>query len=113
MKLLQIILPHQPDEPVAGIAPDDRAHGVERVAGMQFPLDRTRPDRRTPRHLIRRGEPRGKGGHVAGPVLQRVSGRHQPPDFVEVERADRVQRDAAVAAMGGIERPAEQADLHP
>ena len=43
-------------------------------------------------------------------VLQGVLRRDEPPDPVEIEALQRIERHGAVAAMGRIERAAEQAD---
>ena len=49
----------------------------------------------------------------AARVLQRIAGRHQPPDAVELEPLQRQQAGAEVRFVGRIERAAEQADAHP
>ena len=43
-------------------------------------------------------------------VLQRIAGRHQPPDAVEVEPLHREQAGGAMRRVRRIERAAEQAD---
>ena len=44
-----------------------------------------------------------------GIVLERVAGRHQPPDPVELEPAQCRQARQAMSVMGGIEAAAEEA----
>src|SRR5439155_19986410 len=44
-------------------------------------------------------------------VLQRIAGRHHPPDAVEAEAAHGQQAGGAMRRMWRIERAAEQADL--
>src|SRR3546814_15144785 len=41
--------------------------------------------------------------------LQGIAGRHEPPQFAQVQRVDRIQADRTMPAMRGIEAPAEEA----
>src|SRR3546814_19174231 len=60
------------------------------------------------RHAPRRSEARGKRRH-ARLRLQGIARRHEPPQFAQVQRVDRIQADRTVPAMRGIEAPAEEA----
>ena len=86
-------------------------------------LDRFRLDGRT---AILTGVGPGVGEHVAKAYaelganvvisarspdrLERIAGRNQPPQFVEVQRPHRGEARPAMSAMGGIERAAEETD---
>src|SRR5581483_7572003 len=45
-------------------------------------------------------------------VLERIAGRDQPPDAVELQALDREQADGAVSEMRRVEGAAEQPDTH-
>src|SRR5207253_1119321 len=45
-------------------------------------------------------------------ILQRVTGRHQPPYAVELQPLDRKPADRAMRFMWRVERAAEQTDPH-
>jgi hypothetical protein len=62
-----------------------------------------------PNERPRRSHAAPLGCHVRR-GLERVLRRHQPPDLVEPESPQRFEAQMHVAGMGGIERPAEQAD---
>lgn len=109
MELRQIVRPHQPDEAVIRIEPGQPGERIGGIAGLQFLLDGGRPDRRMPRHRPRGGEPGLEWRH-ARLVLQRIAGRDHPPYFVEIQRAQGVQRQPPVPAMRRIERAAEKTD---
>jgi hypothetical protein len=49
---------------------------------------------------------------VASGVLERVAGRHQPPDAIELEPLQRQQTGGQMRQMRRIEGAAEQPDPH-
>src|SRR3546814_8727760 len=63
---------------------------IDGIARAELGLDSGRADRRTPRHPLGRGEAGGQRRHALR-GLQRIAGRDEPPQFVEVERVDGVQ----------------------
>src|SRR5204863_9301722 len=109
-ELREVVATHQPDE--AG-ARETAAQGLQRVGGIggtEFRLNAGDDD--APilgRDLAGLRQALGKGGH-AGDRLQRILRLDQPPNPVEAEPLQREAADMEVAAMGRVERPAEQAD---
>src|SRR5690242_5773594 len=107
----EVVGAHDPDEGDAGAAALQPADGVIGVARADGSLDAGDDDA-------------GMGGDAPGGahpalergqgvvVLERVAGRHQPPDAIEAEAAQGGQRGAAMALMRRVEAAAEQADRH-
>ena len=110
MELGEIIRPHNPDKSVLWIASDQLFDRIDRVSRAQFAFDRCRPNAGTAGHFPRRRKPRLKWRHVLGALFQGISGRHQPPDLVQIQRFERKPAYAAMSAMGRIKRAAEKTD---
>jgi hypothetical protein len=109
MELRQIVRPHQPQEPDMGIALLQPRDCVDGVNGAQPLFDCADPDRRAPRHRARRCQAGIERRH-ARPGFEWVLRAHQPPDLVEPEPPQRFEGEMAMAAMGRVERSAEQPD---
>lgn len=109
MELGQIVRAHQPDEAVVGVESRQFGERIGSVPRLHPLLDRGNADRRMPRHRPGGGHARLERRH-ADLVLQRIAGRDHPPHFVQIERANRVQRQPPMPAMRRIERPAEKTD---
>jgi len=111
--LRQIVGTHQPDEaklrkPLLQLS--------QRIGGKARCKPRFEIGRLDPR-MVRgqgsgRGETVGQGGHALY-RLQRVLGRDEPPDLVEIEGAQRLETDMEVAAMRRVEGAADKADAPP
>jgi len=111
-ELREIVGTHQPDEASPRKAAFQRAQRVGGVTRAQPRLDIGNPDA-----LVaddRRGgcDAVGERRHAVD-RLQRILRRDEPPDLVELEMAQRLAADVQVAAMGRVERAAEQADTSP
>src|SRR5579872_2167946 len=107
--LRQIVRAHQPDESGARKA---RLQGPQRVTreGRTEPaFDVQDTDARVADRGACVGQPPRRRRHVFG-RLERILRRHQPPHLVEPEPPQRLKAQLYVAAMGRIERAAEQAD---
>lgn len=109
MELREIVRAHQPDEAVIRIEPGQFGERVGGVARLHPLLDRGGADRCMPRHRPRRGHARLERRH-AGLVLQRIAGRDHPPHFVEIERAQGMQRQPPMPSMRRIERASQKSD---
>ena len=109
MKLRQIVRAHQPDKAKSRIAAPQLRQRVDRKSRAHIGLDRTDPDRRPPRHHFGSGHACRQPGHPLH-RFQHIAGRHQPPHFIQPQRCQRVQADAAVRAMRRVEAAAEQTD---
>lgn len=109
MELRQIVRAHQPDEAVIRIEPRQLGERVGGIAGLHPLLDRGGTDRRMPRHRPRRCHARLERRH-AGLVLERIAGRDHPPHFVQIERAQGMERQPPMPAMRRIERAPEKSD---
>ena len=109
MELREIIAAHQPDEAHFGIAPAQRPQGIDGEHRAQFALDRGGPDRCAPGLPAGRGEPHREGRH-AGCGFERIARRNQPPHLIQPKGLAREQADPAMAAVRGIEAPAEKPD---
>src|SRR3546814_2645911 len=83
---------------------------MDGIARAELGLDSGRADRRTPRHPLGRGEAGGQRRHALR-GLQRIAGRDEPPQFVEVERVDGVQADRPMPAMRSEEHTSELQSL--
>ena len=81
---------------------------VNRVPSLRLEVERV--DWRAPRHRLGRGQAGFQRRHVGSAGLERISGRHQPPQFVEPKRVDRRQAEPAMAAVGRVEASAKEAD---
>src|SRR5919112_2438830 len=93
-----------------GVAALQFADRIHCEAGAGALLEVTHPDRRASRHPLRRREPRGERCHILCAFLQRIAGRYEPPHLVEAERPQRLEADAPVSPVSGIERAAEETD---
>src|SRR5260221_13277835 len=87
----------------------DRTRGV---AGAEPRLDVGDLDARILRQRRGRGEALGERRHAAH-RLQWVLRRDQPPHLIEREPSQRLAADMEMAAMGRIERAAEEPDAAP
>ena len=109
VKLRQIVAPHQPHELHLGVAPAQRAQGIERVARAQFALDRGGHDSRAAGLLPGRSQPRRQRRHP-GFGLKRVTRRDQPPHRIEVQGFKCPEANTSVPAMRRVETAAEEPD---
>jgi len=100
---------HQPDEAVLWVSVGERPERVDGVAGACLAFEVRHADRCPLRYFLRGDEARLERSHVRA-LLERVAGRHQPPQFVEAERLDRRQAELAVPLVRGVERSAEKSD---
>jgi hypothetical protein len=110
VKLGQVVRSHQPDEPPFGPAPDQRGKSIGGEPGAKFSLHHRYPDRGTAGLLCGRAEPGRQRRHPSG-RFQRISGGNQPPRLVQRQSANRLCRNAAVAAVGGVEAAPQQAGI--
>ena len=86
----------------------------DRVVGVARADDASRPvtSMRGWPASARAAAMRLRSGVQSARVLERIAGRHQPPDPVEAEPLHRQQAGGAMRLMRRIERAAEQADAH-
>ena len=92
-----------------GKAASEQLQAFGRIAAAEALLDIGDLDPGVAGHAPGGGETLGEGRH-AGDRLQRVLRAHHPPDLVEIQLAERLERDVEMAAMGGIEGAAQYAD---
>ena len=109
VKLCQVVGAHQPNEASIRKAAVKRSDSVHRIGTAQLTLDGGHPDRQTARYPLCGGEARRQRCHVLS-RFERVARRDEPPDLIEAEQPSSVQAHPAMAAMGRVERAAEQAD---
>src|ERR1700758_2687983 len=111
MELAKVVGAHDPNEIDAGRSapePPKRIIGKVRVdLRLDVAYDDPGPNVEPARGLHARLERREPGQR-----LQWISGRHQPPDAVELETAQRKPRDERMPLVRRIERPAEEANAH-
>lgn len=107
--LCEIVGAHQPDEVAVRKPSSKLGEGIGGVAGAEPGLEVCDGDPGVPHQGARTGEARLERGHALD-GLQRVLRRHQPPDFGQVQALQGLEADVQVAAVGGIERAAEQPD---
>jgi hypothetical protein len=105
----KIVDAHDPDEMHGWTATAQDANGVDRVAGADLRLDIGDVDARMPGTRPRRRDAGSERGQFPD-ILQRISGRHQPPDAVEAKPLHCEQADGTVRRMRRIERAAKQPD---
>jgi hypothetical protein len=108
--LLQVVGAHQPDESRRREAFLQGRQSIRRVTAAERGLDIRNPDMRMLRDGGGLRQPFRERRH-ARDRLQRVLRRDQPPDLVQVQMLQRQIADVQMAAMGRVERPAQQADL--
>ena len=109
-ELGEVIATHQPDETGARKAPAQRLQRVGGIGRAEFRLNACDDDAPVlGRDLAGLRQALGKGGHPDG-RLQRILRRDQPPDLVKAEPLQGEAADMEMAAMGRVERSAEQAD---
>src|SRR5260221_5828258 len=110
--LSEIVRAHQPNEMGAGKAALERGDRIRRVAGAEPRLDVGDLDARILRQRRGRGEALGERRHAAH-RLQRILRRDQPPDLIEREPSQRLAADMEMAAIGRVQRTAEEPDAAP
>src|SRR5216684_1278595 len=108
-ELREIVSAHQPDETGASEAALEDAQRVGGIARTQPRLDIGDLDARIVDDGCGGSDALDQRGHAAH-RLQRVLRRDEPPDLVEAEAAQRLAADMQMAAVGRVERAAEQAD---
>ena len=110
VELRQIVRPHQPDEPHAGIECPQPRQRLRGVAGAEPRLDVGDGDAGVDHHgLCLRQTQRQRCRALP---LQRVARADQPPDAVQPEPLQRLARDVDMARMGRVERPTQQPHHH-
>src|SRR5262249_6540440 len=112
MEATQIVGTHDPDETHARtVLPQirDGLVGIRR-ADLRFQIGDI--DARVVRERLGSDDAPGKRGKPAG-VFEWISGRHQPPDPVEIEPLHGEQTGAEMRLVRRIERAAEETDAHP
>jgi hypothetical protein len=82
MELAQVVRAHDPDEMDAPGAPAQEFDRVGREAGANFGLEAGHGEARIAGEGARRGEALGETWQRIVP-LQRIAGRHQPPNPIE------------------------------
>lgn len=112
MDLPQVVSAHQPDEARARIARHQPRQGRRREARAEAGLQGGRQDVRIAGATLGAGQSVAQAGHALG-RLERVLRADQPPDLMQAEAFARVVRNEHVAAMSGVERPAQEADAQP
>src|SRR5215468_9302786 len=110
-KLHEVVGPHQPDETQPREAPSQGSQGIGSVGRSNEPGFEIADDNAS----LSGGDPPslfqafGEGRH-AGDWFQRVVRRDQPPHLVEIEAFESEPAEMQVAAMGRVERPAQEPD---
>ncbi len=84
VKIWQAVASKQPDEPVLGMPPLELNHGVDRKPCPSARFEITDFDPRSARQRPSGTHACFERRHVYGALLQRIAGRDQPPDFVEL-----------------------------
>lgn len=106
----QIVRPHQPDEPKIGELSGEMPKGIGGIAGAEAMLDIGHPDARMMCDTLRFSQTGRKRSHAIA-ALERILGRHHPPDFVEPQIGKGRQADLPMPIMSRIERAAQDTDL--
>src|SRR5947209_15015448 len=86
------------------------AHGVDGETRALALLEIADENAGTLCHALGGSEPSVERRHVLRPSFQRIARRDQPPHLVETERAQGLETDVSVPAMGRVERAAEETD---
>ena len=108
MELGQVIGPHQPYEPDAGVKRLQRCDGLGGIARADPRLDIGDDDAGMIDQRMGRRQTLCQGGRSLG--LERIAGADQPPDAIEPKAFERLATDMQMAGMGRIELSAEKAN---
>lgn len=110
MKLCEIISPHQPDKAHPGVIRLEAQNGFSGIprSGAGFVV--ADGDARVPHDLFRRPHPARNGGRTTR--FQGITGAHEPPDPIQIEPLQSLQRDMHMAAMRRIKRSPQQTHGH-
>ena len=113
MKAAQVVCSHDPDKAHARTMIAEIRDRLKRVARPDLRLE---PQHLDPRMAARKGARSGDTLLERGEatrVLERIAGRHQPPDAVKGKPLHCDQTSAEVGVMRRIEGAAEQSNSHP
>src|SRR5436305_14479460 len=86
------------------------SHGIDGEARAFAQFEVADADPRATGHPFGRGKPRSERRHVRRAFLQRITGRDQPPDFIETKSLNRRKADVPVPGVGRVEGAAEKPD---
>src|SRR5579872_1198991 len=109
MELAQIVGAHDPDETDARRAASQIGDRIGGIAGADFGLEAGHGEPRIVRQSPRRRHAFSKARQPIV-LFQRIAGRDEPPDAIETQALQRVERDDQMPLVWRIKRAAEEAD---
>ena len=111
-QLFEDVGTHDPDEVGPREQPAKTADRVAAVACAQSGLETGGENMAPVGQIARRGQPGAEGRH-SGNRLQDIPWRDDHPNLMQPQPPPGPAGDVQMPRMGGIERPAQQADAHP